>query len=299
MKKYIALLLLSSLLICGCSGHTQEFQDTEFDKSTSSLNITEETDAQVTEYLSIVSVNETVLYDGDGIKLTLIGMEETYSGIDFKVLAENNTDNDIAISCDDIIVNGITMYGDLYISIAAGKKANDEISFSYSNLEFSGIEEICYVETKECKIVETTEYNTIGRFSFRFETTSDYVQNIDSQGNILYDEGGIRIISKGWAQSNIGDIVTGEGIVLLIQNKTETDILVQADNASVNGFMFYPLMSDTIYSGTSCFSFIEVSTHVMEDNNIETIEDISVVLKIMENQTFNRITETNEITIKK
>ena len=99
------------------------------------------------ETSSNVTINEQVLVDQDGIKITATGYEtDSIWGEGISLLIENNTDKDYTVGCDALIVNDY-MISDLFAeTVAAGKKSNSNMYLSSSQLKAAGIENVGKVE---------------------------------------------------------------------------------------------------------------------------------------------------------
>lgn len=108
---------------------------------------------------SEVSGNE--LYNKDGIKI--IGKyveEDTFWGTSVLLYIENNTDNNISVSCDDLSVNGFMVTPLFSSTVYSGKKAVDDITIFESDLEENGIEKVESIELK-FHIYDADTYDTI------------------------------------------------------------------------------------------------------------------------------------------
>lgn len=81
-----------------------------------------------------------VLYDQNGITITYKGIEETYMGVDVKVLIENNTDKNYCVQSRDFSINGYMVDTIFSADVASGKKINDSISVFKSALEKNDID---------------------------------------------------------------------------------------------------------------------------------------------------------------
>ena len=126
LKLFLAILAICILLAC-CGGteegekpvSTQPNQTESVEKPVQTENSAiEETKAPE------VTIEEAVIYDDDKVTITVKGMEAGWAGLGVKLLVENKTDRNFALSGDNVVVNGVTMSGWLYIDVAAGKKAN-------------------------------------------------------------------------------------------------------------------------------------------------------------------------------
>lgn len=284
----LAILLMVSLSACVIIGPRDEKSLST--KAPSGSSEPQETDPQETKPL----LEETVLYEDESYKITVTGMEETIWGTEIKLLLENNTDRNIALSGDVFVVNGITMDGSLYLDVAAGKKANGEITLHTSDLETAGITEIAAVTAYDANIFDTDNYKDLLSTPLEIKTSiaDDYTQPINDDGDVLWEGEGITVISRV-----IQNSLFGRNVKLLIKNNSEDDIVVQADNVSVNGFTISEIMSSDVVAGTVCYTDMTVMEYSLEDNGIEDIEEVSFTLKILNPETFHTIAETGELTV--
>lgn len=235
-----------------------------------------------------VTVAEAVLYDQEGVKITVTGMETSFNGVDINVLVENNTTKNLAVSCDDFVVNGITMYGYMYVDVAAGMKTNDAISFSNDRLAQAGIGKISTVESYRAALVDTDSFMSIKEIDFEITTSAfDYVQILDDSGDVLFDQKGFTVIAKTLAKEFYG----GSAIVL-IKNNTGKDIIVQDDNVSINGYTVSSLCSADIPNGSARFVELDVSESELEENGIEEIETITFTLNVINPTNFDNYFNT-------
>lgn len=241
-----------------------------------------------------ITLEESVVFDEDGVRITAKGMKDSFSGIDIELLVENNTDKNIAVSCSDFIVNGITIHGNMYIDAAAGKKSNDAISFYDHDLEVAGIKQIASVASFDAHIADTDTYMKITDISFNISTSAaeSYSQSIDESGVILYEQDGISVIGKNFGENFFGDTVT-----VLVKNDSGNDLIVQADNVSVNGYTISVLHSDAVCDGTVRFCEIDLMKTFLEENGIESIEEVTFELSALDPETFKTIVETGELMI--
>lgn len=292
MKKIVcailAILLMVSLSACVIIGPRNEKPLST--KAPSGSSEPQETESQGTESL----LEETVLYEDESYKITVTGMEETIWGTEIKLLLENNTDRNIALSGDVFVVNGITMNGSLYLDIAAGKKANGEITLHSGDLETAGITEVVAVSAYDARIVDTDTFDTLLDTKLEIKTSmaDGYAQPINDEGDVLWEGEGITVISRV-----IQDSLFGRSVQLLIKNNSEDDIVVQADNVSVNGFTISEFMSSDVVAGTVCYADMTVLESSLEENDIDEIEEVSFTLKMLDPETFDTIVETEELTV--
>ena len=93
------------------------------------------------------SINEQVLVDQDDIKITATEyVTDSIWGDGIKLLVENNSAKDYTIGCDALIVNDY-MITDLFSAdVAAGKKSNEVMYLSSTELKAAGIDTVGQIE---------------------------------------------------------------------------------------------------------------------------------------------------------
>ena len=142
---YLALSLCAALTGCGRGSTTP----------TESAAISHPAQETKPESPQTQLLPEQVIFDSDGIRITVKGMEEaTMAGTRIRLLVENATQKNIVLSGDLFVVNGVTMPGYLYAEAAAGTKTNDAIELYGDSLEAAGIVEIQTIRGYDIRIVD-------------------------------------------------------------------------------------------------------------------------------------------------
>lgn len=241
-----------------------------------------------------VTIEETVLYENGGIRVTAKGIEDTITGVDINLLVENDTANNIAVGCTDFVVNGVTVDGYMYIDVAAGKKSNGTLSLYNTSLKTAGIEDIATLKTFDAYISDTDTYMKTADIYFEICTSiaDTHTQTVDDTGDILFDQNGITVISKSLTKDYIGGTVT-----VLVKNSTGEDLIVQADNVSVNGYTISVLHSDAVCDGTVRFCEIELLETYLNENEIEEIDEATFELVFLNPKTYETVAKTGELQI--
>jgi len=149
-----------------------------------------------------VTASQTVIYDTDGVKVTVTGYEDGWMGPELKLLIENNSKQNVLITADAVSVNGYMMsMASLYAEVAKEKKANEALSIMETELEQAGIDTVAniqfYVHVQDAEDWDTVDLSPL----VTVETSAaDYVQPVDDTGDVLYDAKGIKIVCKGLRQ---------------------------------------------------------------------------------------------------
>lgn len=313
LKTFLGILLVTVMSItfaaCGSTGIKDVQGDTNgdikdivtnegnetTDKVTQGGNKNEVTDSRNdTPTNDAPVIEENLLFEYYGLVITAKEMvEDTIWGAGIRVHIENNSDKDYSIGVEQAIVNNC-MITDLFsCTVAAGKKANDTIYLSSSDLKESGIDNIGQVELyfyvydpatyeriyeTDCITVKTSDYDTM-------DTT------VENAGYTLYDGNGIKIVGKYVDEYNL----FGKAIVLYIVNNREENITISCDDMSINGYMVAPFFASTVYSGKYAIDEITIFSTDLEDNGIIEIENFALKFRIYNADTYQTIVMTDEL----
>ena len=163
--KNLAVMIGISLIVSmlsGCSVSNSAMQDKEIAVVENGSSDTNTDVLQETENTSVseVSIEEQILYDGNDIKITATGMEDSIWGAELKLLIENNSSKTITVQARNCNVNGYMVTTMMSADVASGKKANDSLTFETSGLKESGIEQIATMEFY-FHIFDTETWDTI------------------------------------------------------------------------------------------------------------------------------------------
>lgn len=318
MKKKVKIVLMvlcllavsMSVLGCGASsgGTDQETtqvnsgeqtdQKTE-DVETSEI-VGETVDAEATDEANVtseaVTIEEQVLYDENNIKITATGMEDGFFGTELKLIIENNSDKSITVQARNCNVNGFMVSTMMSVDVAAGKKANDSLTFETSGLKDCGIESIATMEFV-FHIFDTESWDTIvdtDVIAINTSIASTYTQTVDDSGDVLVEEGGIKIVEKGISAD---DSFWGPGVILYIENNSEKDITVQVRDVSINGFMVDSTMSTDVVTGKKAMSAVQFFATDLEENAITDITDVEFYFHISDLESWETILDSDVIII--
>ena len=242
-----------------------------------------------------VSIEEQVLVDQDGIKITALEyVKDSIWGDGIKVLIENETDKDVMVGCNALIVNDY-MINDLFASeVAAGKKSNETIYLSSSELKAAGIDTVGRIEIY-FHVYDTDSYDKIfDSDCVTIETSA--IDSIDTtandEGTELYNDCGIRIIGKTVDENSFW----GTAILLYIENQSGNNVGISVDDLSINGFMLTPYFSTTVYDGKKCIDDITIMSSELEENGIESIDEVELKFRVYNSDSYETIAESDPIT---
>lgn len=241
------------------------------------------------------SVSEQVILDQGGIKITLKSIDyDAWYGPELKVLIENNSTLGMTVQTRNSAVNGVMIDSLISVSVEPGKKANDGISFSSSELEQAGITTIKDIEF-QFHVFETESWDAVFDSETVHITTSapaDYIQQYNDTGTLLYEGEGIRVVIQSKDTENS---FWGADIFVYVENLTDSDITVQLRNTSVNGFMIDPIFSCDVLAGKRAYDSISFFESSLKDNGIDNIENMEFSLHIYNLHDWKTIKDTEKL----
>lgn len=240
-----------------------------------------------------LSIEEQVLWEVNGVTLTAKSIEEdSIWGTGIKVLAENNSDKDVSFYCDAIIVNDYMISDLTSISVTAGNKSNETIYLLSSELEAAGIDKIGKIEIymhmsdpETYDRIETSECITIKTSLF-----DEIDTEADTSGTVLLEQDGVKIIGKYVDE----DSFWGAAALLYIENNTDKNITVRAEDVAINGFMVTSFGSQSVYAGKKAFTTVDFFSSSLEENDITSVDTVEMKFKVLD-EDYNHIIDTDKI----
>lgn len=259
--------------------------------------IATEEKAEANKTSSVPTIEQQVVYDADGIVITAVEYthDDFWNSDGIKFLIENNTQQNVTVGVNALIVNGF-MVTDLFAAdVASGTKKNETMNLLSNELDAAGITTVGEIEIY-FHIYDSDTWKDIAAPDRVVIQTSNYSTmdtEADTSGSVLYDEGGIKIIGKYVDENSFW----GKSVVLYIENNTEKNVIIQADNLSINGYSLTSLFSSTVYAGRKAVDDITLLSSELEENSITSVDEVTLKFDIMDEK-FSTIKKTEAITFK-
>ena len=243
---------------------------------------------------SLPTIEEQVLLDQDGFKITAIDYEkDSIWGEGIKLLLENNTSNDAVFTCNALIVNDYMINNLFACEVAAGKKANETIDLYSAELQAAGIDNVGKIEIYFNAF--DSDWNNLFENVCAEIHTSAY-ESMDTQANDagmeLYNGNGIRIVGKTVDENSFW----GTAILLYCENSSGRNVCISVEDMSVNGFMMDPAFAANVYDGKKAIQEITLFSSDLEANGITSIEEVELKFNIFDLKTYETVAETDPIT---
>ena len=255
---------------------------------------TKEIVATSNEPKTSVTIEEQELINQDGIVITAKEyVTDNIWGDGIKLVLENNSDKTVTVGCNALIVNNY-MITDLFVAeVAPGKKSNEVMYLSNTELKAAGIDIVGQVEIY-FHVYDSASYDNIFDSGCVTIKTSEFA-NMDTtpedMGTELYNENGIRIVGKAVDENSFW----GTAILLYCENTSGKNVGISVEEMSINGFMMSPLFSTIIYDQKMSLDEITVLSTELETNGIDEIEEVELKFHIYDVDSYNTIADSEPI----
>ncbi len=238
-----------------------------------------------------------MLFEQDGVKVTLQSINfDGWWGPELSLLLENDTAKAVTVQAMNMSVNGAMVEGFLSCDVAAGKKANDELTLSETELEMADIDVITdlsfYFNVYDSDSWETL-FNT-DTITIQTSAAGSYVQSFDKSGTVVLDQNGVRITVQGL---NSNESLWGVDVNVLVENNSGRSVYVQTDDVSVNGFMIYPYFSCAVTDGKVSYDMISFMQSDLDENNITEIDTVELIFHVFDYDNWDTILDSDPITL--
>lgn len=315
MKSKVIVLILALALVmtaCGRADDTVVKNESDINvESNNELVSDEENIISVEEdmieelvFIDSATIEETIMVEQENVVITATSLTYTDYDVELNISIENTGEIDIDVYTNTAgysanSVNGY-MINDGYIhsTVTPGKKANETICFSKSELLVCGITEIADIEIG-FGIAYAETYDDIDLDPVRIETTDyesydyseNYYQDIIKSGyledvydvcideyneDVIYEQNEVRIISTVQMTNKDGE----ETIFLEIVNDSEELVYFVSNTLSVNGILAYnaSVSCDSINPGAHRIVDIAISNYLgVETRSVLGISEIQKV----------------------
>ena len=285
MKKltalFLALIMALSLVSCGTKPDASNVPDEP-----------QQTSEPVEPFQQTATIEETVLYDENDVKITATSLSYNNYSVQLNLLIENNSNKDLSFVSGSIgySQNSINQYmvqdGYLNCDVKAGMKANEDMSFDYSELMMYGITAVAEMEIAIS--ITDADYNHIytGPLPLRTSIADTYevvadgykkaLSNTTLQDSLGYTvncfdstrteiQSGVSVVS-GAQCSNHDDKCH---LLVEVENTTNQQVTLGISEIAVNGLL--------IESGTWTGRTINAGRNAVIDIDINLIKDSSIL----------------------
>lgn len=224
-----------------------------------------------------ITLENTVIYDKNDLKITVTDMRTTTMGVYFDVSVENHSEKSVLFTASHFVVNGITVKGQCYIEAKAGKDTEDTFYLYNSGLESAQIDTVATVRGVNSAISNMDTLETMDTFIFNLVTSAgeDYVQEISRKGDVLLDSSDLTVLAQPFDHPTYGGATR-----LLFFNDTGKSIIVEAKDIKVNDKQVDGQLHEMIYMDSVCYSDLNLYSSSLSSSGISSVSSISFSLYV-------------------
>lgn len=216
------------------------------------------------------------------IKVTKID-PDNFWGYTLNVQLENKSNDKLYMfSVETAAINGVQCNPLFAAEVSAGKKANEEINFTNSELKENGIKNYTDIELT-FRVYDSNDWladdvakETVHIYPYGEDKAVKYVRAPQASDNILVDNEYVTVIVTGYED----DSIWGYTVKLFLLNKTDKNLMFSVDEVSVNGYMADPFYATSVSAGKCAFSSMSWSDTTLENSGITVIDEIEFTLKV-------------------
>lgn len=305
MKKILLILLIvTTLIFSSCSAPVTSNESAE-NKTTDTIEQTKNTTEVDTSNVEQenkkeeepIDIEKQIIYETENIKITAKNINfDSIFGPELNLLVENKSDQNLIAQIENSSINDVMISNIFSCDVAAGKKANDSISFMSNKYQHFDPKTIATIEF-EINVMNSDSYDRISeseKIILKTNIFELFSQEHYDNGTIILDSNNIKIFSKKVIDE---DSIWGSELVLYIENNSENDIVVQTSDVSINGFMLQPMFSSNICSHKKAYDTVTFFESDLEENEIENISEIELNFIISEEDSYKTLFESDIINI--
>lgn len=286
MKRLAAFLLALTLIfsLAACGGDVTPSSDPAkpSESSTAAPAQSESTEnvqnSSENENKNEISFTEIVAVDNDECAIKITGIDpDNLWGYTLKAHLENKSaEKTYMFSVETASINGVRCDPLFATEVAAGKKANKEISFSDSDLKENGIGDYTDIELtfrvydNDDWLADEVARQTVHVYPYGEDKAVKFVREPQTTDNVIIDNDYVTVIVTGYEE----DTLWGYAVNLFLLNKTDKNVMFSADEASVNGYMADPFFATEVAAEKCAFTSMSWSDSTLEKNGITAVEKI-------------------------
>lgn len=280
MKRLIALLiaLMMVFMLVACGGETPKGGESGNNQQG------ENSDGPGKTEINEITFTQLTVVDNDQCTIKITGIDEdNFWGYALKVQLENKSaDKTYMFSVESAAINGLVCNPLFATDVAAGKKANGEITFFDSNLEAFGEEKITDIELS-FRVYDNNDWmadnvaeQTAHVYPYGQDKAVKFVREPQSTDKVIMDNEYVTAIVTGYRL----DDIWGYSVELFLVNKTDKEVMFSVSDASINGYMADPFFATSVAPNKCAFNSITWFNSTLEENSITEVEEIEFQFKV-------------------
>ena len=242
-------------------------------------------------------VEPTVLLDDGDVVVTLTGLDQDYFGgiMNFEIV--NNSEAEVVVDCNQLIVNDFACATGLYATVPAGETKEDYLYLPSDTLTKFGTGYIGKLEL-QLVVYDSESYDTLTEGDLVEIRTSDYGEDWAAvpEGEVIFEQDGVLIVYLGQEYDETWDTPYYQ-YSFYVENNSDKYIGVDCSNFLINGNEMYTWMYMTVPAGKRGYDFASFSGEDFAEYGFEFPETIEVSFTVSDEDEWEELFETGPITI--
>ncbi|NCB91895.1 MAG: hypothetical protein EOM40_04885 [Clostridia bacterium] len=216
-------------------------------------------------------MTEQTILEYNGVTIKATAWDDELSALHLS--GDNTTDQNYSVILADTSVNGYMMEPTCFMELNAQASGEGDVQFLSEELADCNITDVSTIETK-IVLLDPTTYTTL----YTSETITISAnpdgnsQTFDETGETIYNEDGLKLISKGMSD----DPAFGKIWKVYIANDTDHDISLYIPSAKLNGVALDTLFTQTIPAGKKAIGAMTIFQEDLDSNQITTINTMEI-----------------------
>ena len=282
MTKKVLALLLDFLLIFSlwACGETEQKTTGTIDTQ---IEPEEETNPTQEEEPVIEFLEEMSIVSNEDITVKITGLDpDNYMGYTLKLFLENKTDKNLYFTMEDTSVNDVMCDPYWAIELSPGKKTNEEVVFSNTELKTVGIRDVNKIEFH---MVSYDSEDWSADYLFNQQVTvypwgeaavTEYTRTPVENEIAVFDTEDCTMIITGVDP----DDFWGYSVQVYMYNKTDKNLMFTADEGAVNDYDLDPFWATRVAAGKHAIANITWFEEDLAENGIDQVEKIFLEFRV-------------------
>lgn len=282
MKRKYILLLAGAMLISFMTACKTESKDSA-SPATPAENAAEENISVAPEsssQLFDVSSKEQLLMEYDGVSLYAVPWDPAQ--VTMAVRTENTSQKNYIIQFADFCVNNYVLHNAFSLNVDADSENSSSFELADDALKECGIQDIYRIDTK-ILLLDALTFETIYTSEpVTIRTALSDEQTYDESGELLYEQDGLKLVSKGL----VDDPAFGKLWKIYIFNNTDSDLAFESTSLTLNGISLDVLLSITVPKGKRAIADMIIFREDLENSQINEISSLETSVNLLNPETF-------------
>jgi hypothetical protein len=223
-----------------------------------------------------------VLIDDENVYVELKSIEpDSIGGYTWKMNLKNRTDKTLMYSMENTSVNGVMIDPFWAEEVAPGKEANSDVSWSTSDFENNGIDQVTEVSFT-LHVYDSEDFET----DYADQDFTIYPLGEDAAQNNTREAGenDVTLFETDQCAMRVtgvdpnGDM--GYTLDVTLINNTDQDVYFSVENASINGIMCDPFWASEVAAGKSSNTEISWATDTLSEAGLDASSVTTIDLPV-------------------